>query len=104
MGELKILRWPGGQSINQQAVAQIWKREGFGCDLWVDEPGQQWLDFIHPTDERALVQEGQIEFEVEGVRARLRPGDEVFIPVGCRHNVWNRGSSAARRFYGYRRQ
>ncbi|HUZ45367.1 MAG TPA: cupin domain-containing protein [Terriglobia bacterium] len=102
MGELKIRRWPNGQSIHQKTVAKIWKREGFGCDLWVDPPGQQWLDFTHSTDERVLVQEGQVEFEVEGARAVLGPGDEVFIPAGRRHSVWNRGSSTARWFFGYK--
>lgn len=104
MPELKITRWPSGRPLDQKTVAETWKQDGFGCNLWVDEPGQAWLDFIHSADERVLVQEGEIEFEVEGARAMLGPGDEVFIPNGHRHSVWNRGSSTARWFYGYRHQ
>ncbi len=104
MQELEIRRWPNEQPLEESAVAKTWKVDGFGCDLWVDPPGQKWLDFVHSTDERVLVKEGKIEFEVDGARAMLGPGDEVFIPAGRHHSVWNRGSSTARWFYGYRRQ
>lgn len=102
MSELEIRRWPQGQPLESQRVAEVWARDGFSCDLWVDPPGQQWVDFVHQTDERVVVKEGRIEFEVEGTRATLEPGDEVFIPAGSCHSVWNRGSSTARWFYGYR--
>ena len=103
MRELEIRRWPASQPLEVSAVAKVWKLDGFDCDEWVDPPGRQWLDFVHSTDERVLVKEGKIEFEVDGAHAALGPGDEVFIPAGCRHSVWNRGSSTARWFYGYRR-
>jgi mannose-6-phosphate isomerase-like protein (cupin superfamily) len=102
MTELKVSRWPLDQSLDSRTVAEVWARDGFSCDLWVDFPGQEWLDFVHRTDERVVVKEGTLEFEVEGSRAMLGPGDEVFIPAGSRHSVWNRGSSTARWFYGYR--
>jgi len=102
MSELEISRWPQDRPLETQSVAEVWARDGFSCDLWVDPPGQQWLDFVHQTDERVVVKEGSVEFEVEGARAMLGPGDEVFIPSGSRHSVWNRGSSTARWYYGYR--
>jgi quercetin dioxygenase-like cupin family protein len=104
MPELEVCRWPQGLPLELQSVAEVWGRDGFSCDLWVDAPGQQWLDFVHPTDERVLVKEGRLEFEVEGTRAMLGPGDEVQIPAGSRHSVWNRGSTTARWFYGYERR
>jgi uncharacterized cupin superfamily protein len=85
-------------------VQEAWAREGFDCALWVDPPGQEWLDFVHATDERVVVKDGTIEFEVEGTRAMLGAGDEVFIPAGCLHSVWNRSTTVARWFYGYRRR
>ncbi len=102
MPGLEISRWPQDQPLEMASVAEVWAHEGFSCDLWVDPPGQQWLDFVHQTDERVAVKEGSVEFEVEGVRAMLGPGDTVFIPAGSRHSVWNRGPSTARWFYGYR--
>lgn len=102
MTEIEICRWPNDKAIDQKIVAETWARDGFTCDLWVDPPGQQWLDFVHQTDERVIVKEGRIEFEVGDASAVLGPGDEVFIPAGSRHSVWNRGSSTARWFYGYR--
>jgi len=104
MPDLEIRRWPQDKALETVSVAEVWARDGFSCDLWVDPPGREWLDFVHPTDERVVVQEGEIEFEVEGARAMLGPGDEVLIPAGSRHSVWNRGSSTARWFYGYKRR
>lgn len=101
MSELQINKWPQNVPLELEAVAEAWAGDGFNCDLWVDPPGRQWLDFVHSTNERVVVKEGRIEFEVEGSRAMLGSGDEVFIPAGSRHSVWNRGSSTARWFYGY---
>jgi mannose-6-phosphate isomerase-like protein (cupin superfamily) len=100
--DLEIQRWPEDRTIDQKTVAEIWARDGFTCNLWVDPPGQQWLDFMHPTDERVVVKEGKIEFKVEDARAILGPGDQVLISAGSRHSVWNRGSSTARWFYCYK--
>ena len=102
MPELEITCWPRDRVLEMKSVSEVWARDGFGCDLWVDPPGQRWLDFVHQSDERVVVKEGRVEFEVEGARAMLGPGDEVFIPAGSRHSVWNRGSSTARWYYGYR--
>ncbi|MEJ2009431.1 MAG: hypothetical protein P8Z30_14965 [Acidobacteriota bacterium] len=87
MADLKIHRWPGDKPLDPGSVAEVWARDGFSCDLWVDPPGQQWLDFVHQTDERVVVKEGEIEFEVEDARAMLGPGDEVFIPAGSRLSI-----------------
>ncbi|HZT70227.1 MAG TPA: cupin domain-containing protein [Terriglobia bacterium] len=103
MPELQVRRWPQDKPLDSKSVAEVWARDGFSCDLWVDPPGQQWLDFVHRTDERVVVKEGTIEFEIEGRRATLGPGDEVTIPAGTRHSVWNRGQSTARWFYGYKK-
>lgn len=104
MSDLEIRRWPDGKPIDRGSVAEGWACEGFTCELWVDPPGPQWIDFVHQTDERVIVIEGRIEFEVEGARAMLGPGDEVSIPAGSRHSVWNRGSSTASWYYGYKHE
>jgi len=99
---LQIRHWQRNIPLEFKAVDRVWSEEGFSCDHWVDPPGRQWLDFVHDSDERVVVKSGRIEFEVEGSRAMLGPGDEVFISAGSRHSVWNRSSSTARWFYGYR--
>ncbi len=102
MSELPVKKWPEGTPITKENVAREWAKEGYTCDLWIDPPGQSWIGFVHDVDEVVVVQEGELEFEVEGKRARLAPGDEVFIPAGARHSVWNRGRKTAFWFYGYR--
>lgn len=87
---------------NQQAVAADWKARGFGCDLWVEPPGQCWEDFVHPVDELLQLVDGRIEVEIAGRVFRPQPGEELFIPAGTRHSVRNIGDVTSRWLYGYK--
>lgn len=51
-----------------------------------------------------MVVDGVVEFEIGGVIARPRPGEELLIPAGVIHSVRNRGTGEARWLYGYRRR
>ena len=101
---LQVSKWPECVPLTLEEVARRWAQEGFDCALWIDPPGQAWIDFVHPTDELVLVKEGTMEFEVEGERIILHPGDQLFIPAGKRHSAWNRGQTTASWFFGYRQQ
>ena len=46
----------------------------------------------HGGDENFLVLVGRFEFEIEGQRYTLGPGDSVFIPRGQRHRLTNVGA------------
>ncbi len=78
-----------------------WEARGFSCELWVDPPGQRWLDFVHDADELVMLLEGGIELRFLGKKLRPKPGEEVFIPAGARHDVLNVGGSVAKWLYGY---
>ena len=77
MPEPEVLRWQRGRPLERESVVEDWARDGFSCELWVDPPGQEWIDFVHSTDERVVVKEGKLEFRSPG-RARYagarRPG------------------------------
>jgi hypothetical protein len=45
-------------------------------------PGQRWEDFVHTMDERVMVVEGAVEFEIAGVCHRPPPGETLLIPAG----------------------
>ena len=85
-----------------QDVSKDWADRGFSCDLWVDQPGQCWEDFVHSTDELVLVLDGELEFEINGEISHPKTGEELFIPAGVVHSVRNIGASTARWLYGYR--
>lgn len=89
--------------IDQQAVAEGWRRRGFSCGLWVDPPGQVWADFVHGVDELVMVVEGQVELEIDGELHRPEPGEELLIPARAVHTVHNVGGTESRWLYGYRR-
>ena len=83
-------------------VRQDWADRGFSCDIWVDPPGQEWRDFVHPVDELVTLIEGEIELSFGGKTLRPAVGEEVFIPAGVAHTVRNVGGVTNRWFYGYR--
>ncbi len=90
--------------VNIEQVRRDWDRCGFSCDVWVDPPGQRWEDYVHTTDERVMVVEGEVEFEIAGVCHRPPPGVTLLIPAGALHSVRNLGAGQARWLYGYRRR
>ena len=89
-------------AVDRAAVSRDWRSRGYGCDLWVDPPGQQWEDYVHEVDELVMVVEGEVEFEIGGRVLHPRPGDELHIPAGVPHSVRNRGENVSRWLYGYR--
>lgn len=88
--------------IDRAAVRAEWAERGFSCELWVDPPGQAWLDFVHDQDELVLLLDGSLVVEIAGRTVRLEPGDEWLIQAGTRHST-RAGEGGARWLYGYRR-
>lgn len=89
--------------VDRDAVAARWRERGFSCGLWVDPPGQVWVDYVHDVDELVMVVEGEVEFEIDGKRHYPEPGTELLIPARARHTVRNLGRSESRWLYGYKR-
>ncbi len=87
--------------IERGAVARDWAARGYSCDLFVDPPGRQWIDFSHACNELVTVVEGKLELTVSGHALAAAPGDEVFIPRGAVHSVRNVHSGTTRWLYGY---
>jgi quercetin dioxygenase-like cupin family protein len=87
---------------DRSSIEQEWNRRGFGCDLWVDPPGQRWENFVHRVDELVMVVEGSVEFEIGGVRQRPEPYVELLISAGVVHSVRNVGQTTAHWLYGYK--
>jgi quercetin dioxygenase-like cupin family protein len=90
-------------TIDRNGIAADWATRGFGCELWVDPPGQRWEDFVHGADELIMVLEGAMEFEVTGCLHRPEIGAELLIPAGAAHSARNVGDTTARWLFGYRR-
>ncbi|MGD8808431.1 MAG: cupin domain-containing protein [Gammaproteobacteria bacterium] len=87
--------------VDREAVAAEWNERGYSCHDFVDPPGRAWLDFLHDCNELLTVVEGRLELEMKGKRLSLSPGDEVFIPKGASHSVFNVHDSATTWLYGY---
>lgn len=82
-------------------IYKRWAKEGFSCGTWVDPPGQTWEDFVHGTDEKVYVLEGELELKVDRKLMTLGSGDEALIPARAYHSVRNIGGRTAKWLYGY---
>ncbi|MCJ8340263.1 MAG: cupin domain-containing protein [Pseudomonadales bacterium] len=89
------------QPIDLEQVTVEWKKRGFGCAIYVDSPGQEWLDFIHPCNELVMVVEGQLRMRVADEEFIANPGDEVFIAKNTYHSLYNIYNGSTRWGYGY---
>jgi mannose-6-phosphate isomerase-like protein (cupin superfamily) len=87
--------------LDADAVAAEWRARGFSCNLFVDPPGQQWLDFTHATNELVTVIEGRLELTMGEIRLEMGPGDELFIPAKVLHSVVNVHDGVSRWLFGY---
>jgi quercetin dioxygenase-like cupin family protein len=56
------------------------------------DPGYAAPRHTHPGEEIIYVLEGTLEYEIEGQpRARVKPGDVLFVPAGVVHTAKNVG-------------
>jgi mannose-6-phosphate isomerase-like protein (cupin superfamily) len=89
------------EPVDRAAVARDWSEQGFSCQDFIDPPGRAWRDFVHDVDELVTVLEGRLRLEVAGQRVEAGPGDEVFIPKGANHSVFNVHPGITRWLFGY---
>ncbi len=87
--------------VVQKEVAAIWAARGYSCNLFVDPPGQEWLNFVHDCNELVSVVEGRLDMDVGDASFIVEPGDEVFIPKGVRHSLRNIHPGISKWLYGY---
>lgn len=87
--------------VDRDSVADNWRARGYSCGLFVDLPGQQWLDFVHDSNELVTVLEGRLEMRIGDQRFVMEPGDEVIIPRDAVHSVINAHDGVTKWLYGY---
>ena len=89
--------------MNQEQIRKNWESRGYSFGVFKDPPGQVWADFVHSTDELAVLAEGEIEIEIEGKSQQPQIGYEVFIPANAIHTVRNKGMTNNVWYYGYKK-
>ncbi len=83
-------------------VLEEWRSRGFHGGLWLDPPGQEWIDYVHDVDELLMLIAGKLEVTIAGELCRPEIGQEILIPAGAVHTVKNVGTATAQWLYGYR--
>lgn len=87
--------------VERETVARDWEARGFDCRWFIDPPGTEWNDFVHPTNELVTVVEGVLSCTLAGEAMRVEPGDELTIPRRQVHCVKNVHSGTTRWLFGY---
>lgn len=87
--------------VDHGEVSRDWAERGYSCDVFIDPPGQSWRNFVHDTNELVTVMEGRLDVTLHELRYQLEPGDELFIPRGAVHSVFNVYQGETRWLYGY---
>lgn len=88
--------------VQESQIKQDWRSRGFSFGIWIDPPGQEWLDFSHDCDELFMLVAGEIELTMAGHKQLPKVGEEILIPAHTKHSVVNVGLRDARWLYGYR--
>ncbi len=83
-------------------ISKKWRERSFTCNLWIDPPGQAWIDFVHDVDELLILVKGELELTMEGRTLRPVIGEEILIPAGAKHTIRNVGTTENHWLYGYR--
>jgi transcriptional regulator with XRE-family HTH domain len=93
-GERKRVPIPNGQWMGLGGEAFTGRMEPFMLTL---EPGASSGPFsmLHSGSEFVLCTDGQIEYEVEGQRYLLQPGDSLIFAAQYRHRWKNTGNNTA---------
>ncbi|NRB17778.1 MAG: cupin domain-containing protein [Rhodobacteraceae bacterium] len=82
-------------------VKSAWLQEGFDFGIFRDQPGQEWNDFVHDTDEFVVVAEGELTIRVGAETAECKAGDLVCVPRGAVHSLKTTSQNGSVWFYGY---
>jgi len=90
-------------TVNEQAVAKAWENRGFSFGIWIDPPGQEWIDYMHATDELFMLVKGQLELTIDAQVFHPSPGEEILISKNTKHSVKNIGEIESRWLYGYKK-
>ena len=56
------------------------------------DPGYVAPRHTHPGEEIIYVIEGSLEYEIAGIRTKVKAGDVLFVPAGAIHTATNIGS------------
>jgi hypothetical protein len=46
--------------LDRDQVAQDRRKRGYFCDVFIDQPGREWNDFVHATNELMIVVTGNL--------------------------------------------
>src|ERR671937_549289 len=84
--EYRVNRWTGAQPT-EQAVRQLYAREGLQPYAWSNGPHDVYGVHAHPYEKVLRVVRGSIRFDLAAhhTSVDLHPGDELVLPAGVAH-------------------
>jgi mannose-6-phosphate isomerase-like protein (cupin superfamily) len=84
----RVNRWTGAPP-SEQAVREIYAREGLQPYTWSNGPHDVYGVHAHPYEKVLRVVRGSIRFDLAAhhTSVDLQPGDELVLPAGVAHSA-----------------
>lgn len=85
--ELSVERWGENAPPTQEALRQLYQREGLQPYTWSNAPGYRYVAHSHDYDKVLYVVRGSITWILpdRGEEIETGPGDRINLPRGVRH-------------------
>jgi quercetin dioxygenase-like cupin family protein len=75
------------KSLDPKLTQQIFSTGSVMLVRYVYEPGLNFPEHSHPQEQVTMVEEGQLEFVVDGEKVLLKEGDLCAIPPNVPHST-----------------
>ena len=97
---ISIQRWDQTQSPDARTLRGRLENEGFTVSEWTDAPGTVYENHSHPDDQVHWIVSGKLDFEVNGEKYQLGPGDRDYLPANTDHAAFVPGTQPVRYLIG----
>lgn len=81
----EVKRWQETGPPDVGRLRSLLEREGYTVSECTDAPGAVYESHSHEDDQVHWIISGEAEFEVEGEKYHLGPGDRDFLPANTDH-------------------
>ena len=96
----EVKRWQDTQPPDVVRLRRRLESEGFTVSEYTDAPGNVYDSHSHEDDQTHWIISGEAEFEVDGQKYHLGPGDRDFLPANTEHAAVVLGNEPVRYLVG----
>ena len=85
--KLGVTRWNASEAATEEAIEEIYRREGLSPYRWGNGPGDRYGTHSHAYNKVLYCARGSITFVANGEPVELQAGDRLDLPAGTPHSA-----------------